>query len=301
MACRVEITLPVEDAAFVPAAQTALDEIDRLEDTLSVFRTMSAISELNRRAASEPVFVSREVTDLLVECERCYTTTDGAFDPTSGPLSRCWGFLRRAGWVPDADAIEAAQRAVGFDAVRVDREAGCVRFTRAGTELNLGAIGKGYALDSAGQGLRASGVRHALLSAGSSSVLAIGGRCPGWRVDLVSPRRPGRPIAELMLRDAALGTSGAGEQFFFAGGRRFGHVIDPRTGWPARGILSATVVAEGAARADALSTAFFVGGLDLAKRYCAGHEQVLALLTPDDESGRPVVVGRHSGVRLAVC
>ena len=164
----------------------------------------------------------------------------------------------------------------------------------------MGAIGKGYALDRAGQSLRASGVRHALLSAGSSSVLAIGGHRGGWRIDLVSPQGQGRPIAELMLRDAALGTSGAGEQFFIADGRRFGHVIDPRTGWPARGILSATVVARDAARADALSTAFFVGGLDLAERYCASHEEVLALITPDDESGRPVVVGRHAGVRLAI-
>lgn len=301
MACRVEITLAVEDAAFVPAAKTALEEIDRLEDTLSVFRTTSTISELNRLAAAEPVFVSRDVIDLLVECQRLYATTDGAFDPTSNPLSRCWGFLRREGCVPDADAIEAAQRAVGFDAVRFDREESSVRFTRAGTELNMGAIGKGYALDRAGQGLRASGVRHALLSAGSSSVLAIGGHRGGWRIDLVSPQGPGRPIAELMLRNAALGTSGARQQFFIADGRRFGHVIDPRTGWPARGISSATVVARDAARADALSTAFFVGGLDLAERYCARHEEVLALITPDDESGRPVVVGRHSGVRLAIC
>lgn len=299
MACRFEITLAGEDGAFVPAARIALDEIDRLEDELSVFRETSAISELNRRAASQPVVVPRHLIDLLADCQRLHHETGGAFDITSMPLSRCWGFLRREGRVPDADAIEAARTLVGFDAVQLDRDEGSVRFTREGAELNLGAIGKGYALDRVSSGLRASGVAHALLSAGRSSLLAIGGRGDGWRIDLVSPHVAGRAIAGLWLRNAALGTSGAGEQFVIADGHRYGHVIDPRTGWPANGVVSASVVASDAASADALSTAFLVGGIDLAKRYCAEHRDVLALITPDGGSERPVVIGRHPGVRLA--
>ena len=298
MACRFEITMDGEDAAFVPAARTALDEIDRLEDELSVFRETSTISHVNQRAACQPVAVSPDLMGLLADCQRLHHETGGAFDITSTPLSRCWGFLRREGRVPDADAIEAARRLVGFDAVRLDRDAGTVRFACEGAELNLGAIGKGYALDRASSGLRASGVGHALLSAGRSSLLAIGGRGGGWRIDLVSPLMARGPIAALELRDAALGTSGAGEQFVIADGRRYGHVIDPRTGWPANGVVSATVVAADAARADALSTAFLVGGIDLARRYCADHRDVLALITPDDGSQHPVVVGRHPGVRL---
>ena len=108
----------------------------------------------------------------------------------------------------------------------------------------------------------------------------------------------GRPIATLSLRNAALGTSGAGEQFVVQDGRRYGHVIDPRTGWPADGILSASVVASDAARADALSTAFLVGGLDLARRYCGEHPDVLALITPDDGSERTIVVGGHPAARV---
>ena len=148
-----------------------------------------------------------------------------------------------------------------------------MRFLRPGLELNLGAIGKGHALDRVAVDMREAGVRHALLSAGRSSLLAIGGRDRRLaRRGRFRSREPGArrlPARRVWLRDAALGTSGAGEQFVVADGTRYGHVIDPRTGWPAAGVLSATVIASSAAVADALSTAFFVGGVELAERYCA--------------------------------
>lgn len=298
MACRFEITLAAEDAAFVPAARTALDEIDRLEGELSVFRETSAISQVNRRAAGEPVVVPRHLIDLLADCQRIHRETGGAFDITTTPLSRCWGFLRREGRLPDPGALEAARACVGLDAVHVSGDERSVSFEQPGIELNLGAVGKGYALDQASVGLRRSGARHALLSAGRSSLLALGGRGDGWHVDLVSPLMPGRTIAGLWLRNAAVGTSGAGEQFVIADGRRYGHVIDPRTGWPATGVVSASVVASDAATADALSTAFLVGGIDLAERYCVEHRNVLALITRDDGSERPMAFGSHPGARL---
>jgi thiamine biosynthesis lipoprotein len=201
--------------------------------------------------------------------------------------------------VPSVEAIEAARRQVGSGAMRVSANPPSVTFNRPGIEVNLGAVGKGYALDRASAILRERGVEHALLSAGGSSIIALGGRAGGWRVDVVSPRRRGRPIGTLLLRNAALGTSGAGEQFVLQDGRRYGHVIDPRTGSPAHGILSASVVAADAARADALSTAFLVGGVELARRYCRAHPDVLALITPDDGSEGTVVVGSHRTARFA--
>ena len=160
------------------------------------------------------------------------------------------------------------------------------------------AIGKGYALDRAGAYLRSSGAAHALLSAGRSSLLALGGRNAGWQIDVVSPLVSRRAIARLWLRNAALGTSGPGEQFVMVDGQRYGHVIDPRTGWPAKGVASASVVTSDAASADALSTAFLIGGVELAARYCEMHQDVLALITPDDGAQRTVVFGSHPGVRL---
>ena len=299
MACRFEITLASADGRFVPAAMRALDAIDRLEQELSVFIPTSAISAVNRDAAQARVAVPAYVAELLSHCQRVHRDTKGAFDVTTTPLSRCWGFLRREAEVPRPEAIADARRQVGFSAVHVSTDPPSVGFSRPGIELSLGAVGKGFALDCARAVLRAAGVHHALLSAGGSSIVALGGRGNGWVVDVVSPLRPGRPIATLSLRNAALGTSGCGEQFVVQDGRRYGHVIDPRTGWPVEDTLSATVVASDAAHADALSTAFLVGGRDLARRYCREHPEVLALITPDDGSGRPLLVGGHPGARLA--
>jgi thiamine biosynthesis lipoprotein len=237
---------------------------------------------------------------LLDRCRDLHRDTGGAFDITSTPLSRCWGFLQREGRIPSAEAIAAARARVGFDRVALDRVRCTTRFEHPGIELNLGAIGKGYALDCVAVEMRRTGVTDALLSAGRSSLLAIGGGARGWDVEVVSARATQdgapRPLARLRLRDVALGTSGAGEQFVIADGTRYGHVIDPRTGWPASGVLSASVVTSSAADADALSTAFLVGGVELAESYCADHPGVLALVTPDDGSDVPLVIGKVEGV-----
>ncbi len=308
MACRFEITLASQHAAWVPAARAALDTIDRLEAELSVFREDSAISRLNRRAALRNegdgievgVDIDADLFRLLERCRDLHRATGGAFDITSTPLSRCWGFLQREGRIPSAEAIAAARARVGFDRVALDRVRCTTRFEHSGIELNLGAIGKGYALDCVAVEMRRTGVTDALLSAGRSSLLAIGGGARGWDVEVVSARATQdgapRPLARLRLRDVAFGTSGAGEQFVIADGTRYGHVIDPRTGWPASGVLSASVVTSSAADADALSTAFLVGGVELAERYCADHPGVLALVTPDDGSDVPLVIGKVEGV-----
>ena len=146
--------------------------------------------------------------------------------------------------------------------------------------------------------MRAAGVRHALLSAGRSSLLALGGRDGGWSIELTSPLADA-VLARVWLHDAAIGTSGAGEQFVEVEGVRYGHVIDPRSGWPASRMVSATVIADRAASADALSTAFFIGGPALARDYCASHPDTLAIVTPQGYR-TPIVIGRHPGARVEV-
>lgn len=298
MACRFEITLAARDARFVPDARRALNRIDQIEAQLTVFRETSELVDVNKRAAAEPVAVDDSLFNLLARCDRLSRDTDGAFDITTTPLSRCWGFLRREGRVPTDAEIASALGSVGLRHVELDAHLSTVRFVRSGIELNLGAVGKGFALDEVGIMLRAAGVRHALLSAGRSSLVAVGGRHRGWEIDIVSPRRESS-IARVWLKDAALGTSGAGEQFVLIGRQRYGHVLDPRTGRPAQGVLSASVISASAADADALSTAFFVAGPDLAQRYCAIHRGTLALITPDDGSGRTFVIGSCRGAEVA--
>ena len=293
MACRFEVTLASADADCVPAARLALDEIDAIEDRLTLFRERSDLAELNRRAGTGAVRVDALFFDLLALCAELTRETGGAFDITSTPLSRCWGFLHREGHLPSDDAIREAMANVGLNRVHLDAATHSVRFAHAGVELNLAAIGKGYALDRVAGGMRAAGVRHALLSAGRSSLVALGGREGGWQVDVASPRAQGI-LARVSLRDAAVGTSGAGEQFVIVDDVRYGHVIDPRTGWPASGVLSATVISSSAARADGLSTAFLIGGVRLAREYCDSHADVMALITLEDSS-RTILVGHHPG------
>ena len=298
MACRFEVMLSQEDAADVPAARAALDEADEIESVLTVFRDTSAVADLNRRAgAGEEVVVRRALFALLARCASLSTATEGAFDVTSTPLSRCWGFLTREGRVPDDIEIERACGRTGMQHIRLDPGTCGVRFDRHGMEVNFGAIGKGFALDCMAATLRREAARRALLSAGRSSVLAVGGRGRGWPID-VGPALASRVAARLWIREGAVGTSGAGEQFIEVAGRRYGHVIDPRSGRPAAGVLGASVVTSTAADADALSTAFFIGGPDLARRYCAAHPGTLALLVLDDGLETPVTIGHYDGATL---
>ena len=299
MACRVEVAMAEQDAGHVTAARAALNEADRIEALLTVFRDTSELARINQEAAlpGGAAAIDADVYALLRKCVQLHHDTGGAFDITSTPLSRCWGFLHRQGRVPVDAEIAAARELVGMTRVAFDAPARGVRFERMGMQLNLNAIGKGYTLDCMARHLRDAGVRHALLSAGSSSIRALGGRGDGWSIEGRSPLVARGRIARLHLRDGALGTSGPGEQFVIADGIRYGHVIDPRSGQPARGVLSASVAAADAATADALSTAFFVGGCVTAESYCATHPDTLALLTLDDAEQRTVLFGSNEHVR----
>jgi thiamine biosynthesis lipoprotein len=204
-----------------------------------------------------------------------YRDTQGAFDITSGPLSRAWGFFRRAGRFPTPEEIAVALSQVGSHWLQLDATSNRIRFGLPVLEINLNAIGKGYALDRAAQHLVGHGVEDFLIHGGKSSILARGSHttsqtsASGWLVSLLNPLRPDRQLAELRLVNRALGTSGAGNQFFYFQGRRYGHVIDPRTGYPADRVLSATVLAPDAATADALATAFFVSGVEESLSLCS--------------------------------
>jgi thiamine biosynthesis lipoprotein len=300
MACRFEVTLLAEDAVHVDDARAALDEADRVETLLTVFKPESELSRLNQHAAggSHAVDgVNEELWELLARAAALHDRTGGAFDITSTPLSRCWGFLEREGRVPSDEAIAAARARVGMSGLVLESP-GRVRFVRPDVEINLNAMGKGYALDRMAGVLRRLGLSRALLSGGRSSVLAVGGPPRGWPIDLESPQTRHSHLARIYLRDGALGTSGAGEQFVLADGARYGHVFDPRDGRPARGVLSASVITGDAADADALSTAFLVGGPELAERYCRAHADTLALLTLDDGTERTLAFGSYAGASV---
>jgi FAD:protein FMN transferase len=302
MACRFEITLPSTEEAHIGIAQDSLHEIDKLEDQLTIFRDSSEVSYINRNAALEEVEVKENLYRLLSLAESIYYQTDGTFDITAGPLAKCWGFTRRAGRIPERDELQEAQSVVGMKNLLLNAERKSVKYLRSGMEINLGSIGKGYALDSIAETLRKEGVRTALLSAGGSSILALGdsGNKDGWIVGVRHPYHKDRRLAVLHLRNCAMATSGTEEQFFELNGKRYGHIIDPRTGFPAEGVISVTVVAQSAAVADALATAFYVGGAELAERYCLAHPNTLVLILEEKNTERPLIFGAHSRCKVEI-
>lgn len=294
MACRVEVLLPASAEADVAAARAALDEADRIEAAWSVFRDDSDLVRLNRQAGSGPCAVDPELHALLARCAQLSADTGGAFDITATPLSRCWGLLARAGVPPGPEALSDARARVGMRHVRLTAplpgSPATVSFAVPGVELNLGAIGKGYAVGRMAARLGALGVGQALVSAGDSSIEAVGAPPGGWPLAL----RGAAAGTMLRLTRGAVATSGAAEQGLDAGGRRLAHVLDPRTGQPVHGVTRVTVVAPDAADADALATAFLVGGPELAERYVAAHDDILAIFALEGAAA-PSIIGRSPG------
>jgi FAD:protein FMN transferase len=280
MATRFEIVLHGQPETLLrAAAEAALDEIDRIEAQLSFYRPTSQISDLNARAAAGPVRVDPVVFDFLVQAERLWRQTDGAFDLTIGPLMRCWGFTHDAGQLPPPAALEAARNVTGMHLVHLESSDYTVRFERPGVLLDPGAIGKGYAIECAVEVLLDAGIESGLIHGGTSTVRALGAP-PGadtWRIALPRPRRSGErpvertgkaldaPAAEpaltfVSLRNNAMSVSAVWGRAFEADGRTFGHVLDPRRGEPVTGALMSAVVTQSATEADALSTALLVLG-----------------------------------------
>jgi thiamine biosynthesis lipoprotein len=299
MATTFEVALPYGTADAVDAATDALDLIDDLENQLTIFRDHSEVSRLNAAAAAGPVVIERRLFDLFAFCAGLTRETAGAFDIATGALTKAWGFYKRQGRVPTPGERAAAMARTGMRHVILDGEGRSVKYRKAGLEINLGGVGKGYALDRAAELLRARwGIDAALLHGGGSSVVAVGhppGDPRGWPVAVRHPWDDSLTLGTVRLRDQGLGTSAATFQYFVYNNQKLGHLIDPRTGWPAAGTASASVAAPTGAEADALSTAFFVLGVDQAGAYCRPRPHLAAVVLPDADGAEPRTVGFPPG------
>lgn len=252
MATRFEFVLHGSNPATLrAAAEEALDEVDRIENLLSLYRPHTDIARLNAGAALAPVRVLPETFRLLQRAVELSRATGGAFDVTAGALVRAWGFLGGSGAEAQAEAVAAARACVGCDLLELSVADFSVRFRRDGVLVDLGSIGKGYALDRAAELLREAGVSSALLHGGTSTVISVGTPpdASAWTIAL--PRG-----GTVELREESLSVSaGWGKSFRDAAGQERGHVLDPRTGEPVLANRVAAVVALSATDSDALSTA----------------------------------------------
>lgn len=267
MATRFEFVLVGDDPVRLRAAgEEAFEELDRIEAQLSLYRPGSEIAAVNARAAFHPVRVSPEAFALLERAQRLSGLSGGTFDVTIAPLVRCWGFMKGDGARPTDEQITEAHQLVGSEWLELDEAQSTVRFKREGMMLDLGSIGKGYGLDVAADVLRDAGVENALLHGGTSTIYAMGQDISGkWKVAIETPLLPGTdaenraepsaPLAVVELSNEALSVSAVWGKFFTLEGKTYGHVLDPRTGWPTQNALLGAVVMESATESDALSTA----------------------------------------------
>lgn len=266
------------------AATAALDAMERADELLSNYKTGSELSAMNRGAARTPFHASSELFDFVSQCARYHRATDRAFDPTVGPLVRAWGFLTTHPAKPSDAAIADAKARSGFDQVTLDSGARTIAYRTGGVEIDPGGIGKGYAVDRAVEVLRGRGIRSALVSAGGSTLVAIGappGR-PGWTIAVKNPDDAAKPLALVSLRDTSLSTSGVSERAVYAGGHRYAHVFDPRTGDPVEHMCQATVVAPTGTASDALTKAAFVLTREAVQRLLQRQRDAHALRVEGD-------------------
>ncbi len=235
------------------AAKAAFARVAALDDSMSDYKPQSELMRLCARAGGEPVPVSEELFTVLSKAQSVSEASGGAYDVTVGPVVRLWRLARKTLRMPDAAKLAKARELVGYQNVRLDPAVKTVQLLKPGMQLDLGGIAKGFAADEALKALTKHGIRSALVAAGGD--IAVSGPPPGkegWDV-AIAPLEVGDPVPHLLLRDAAVSTSGDAEQYVEIGGVRYSHIVDPRTGLGLTGRSEVTVVARHGIDSDSLT------------------------------------------------
>jgi thiamine biosynthesis lipoprotein len=245
------------------AVNAAFDEVRQLDGMLSNYKPDSEWSEVNREAAQHPVHVSPELFRLLAACLEYSRESQGAFDISVGPLMKVWGFYKGTGRLPHRAEVLAALEHVGYQHVHLDAPRQTVSFDRPGVELDPGGIGKGYAVDRMIEVLKRKEISTALVSASGSSIYGLGAppnEPHGWRIMIRDPKNERKSVAQVFLKNESLSTSGNYEKFFVAEGHVYSHIMDPRTGFPAPGMLSVSIVTPHTIDSEAWCKPYFING-----------------------------------------
>ncbi|MHC4307234.1 MAG: FAD:protein FMN transferase [Planctomycetota bacterium] len=270
-----EVTIYAADKYIAEKAfNDVFQEINRLDYLMSNYKKESVLSELNKNASAEPTVCNKELANVIEQSLQYSEITDGAFDITIGPLMKKWGFFKKQGRIPGKEELASVLESVSYKNIIIEEKAKkslakdpvtvrTVFFKNTGTQIDLGGIGKGYAVDRAASVLKQNGINSALINF-AGNIYAFG-TPPGkdlWVIGLQHPRESEGLLGSFEIKDKAVSTSGDYEKFFTIEGKRYSHIIDPRTGNPVKGIVSVTIVTDSATRADALSTGVFVLGLE---------------------------------------
>ncbi len=294
MGTYLHISLAVQERdTGIRIIEEVFDAVESADALISSWRDDSQIGTLNAASAGERVQISPKLVTLLGELADWVQSTQGAFDPVIGSLIDAWD-LRGDGRLPDAITLRRALTASGFENISVDNNTATARRSSAATWLDAGAFGKGYALRDVAQVLREHGVKSALIDFGGQA-LAIGDAESNdrWTIGVANPIKRDQSVAVLRIRDESVATSSQSERFIEVAGKRFGHVLDPRTGQPVEPWGSVTVVAQDPMIADILSTALFVLGAEVAEQWARDRTDIGVLISVNSDDGVEFTWNKH--------
>ena len=279
-----ELTLIANDAQSAEQFLTeGIAEIERIERLISSWDPVSETSQVNRMAGVAPVKVSKELFDLVQRAKSISRFTDGAFDVTYASVDPIWSFKGESITPPDSSIIEASVAKIGFQKVQLKSTEQSIYLPEKGMKIGFGAIGKGYAADKVKLLLQAKGVAGGIVNAsGDLSAWGVQPDGQSWQVALVNPKNKNKVFAWFPISDRAVVTSGDYERYLLMDGKRYGHIINPKTGYPAQGLISCTVFAPKAELADALATALFVLGIENGLYFVNQLPEVDAILIDDE-------------------
>ena len=284
-----EVVLYGEKEAYLHGvAEAIMREIDRWEQKLSFYKSDSDVRRINAEAADHPVNLDPATFRLLKRAQELHEFTEGTFDITVAPLMRCWGFVGASGQMPEENAVAAAHKVVGMQHVYLDEAAYSVEFDRHGVEIDLGSIGKGFAIERAVELMEEYEIESALLHGGTSAVYGLGTmpEGDGWKIGLQKPfGEEGQTLGVVELYNTSLSVSAPHGKWFASEGRRYGHVIDPRTGYPTSRNLMAAIVVPSATDGDALSTGLLALGQSFLAKLQTLSPDIGAVVAEEDEAG----------------
>jgi thiamine biosynthesis lipoprotein len=281
------IIVTADSAASLAPARLAHAELNRIDSLMSNWTTTSEVARVNRVAGSSATVLQSEVATVVDTSLRVWRESDGAFDITVEPLVRAWGFLGGPRRVPSDSEARAAFALVGSQRVHYEPTTRTLRFDQPGVRIDLGGIAKGYAVDRAADVLREAGVRDALVDlTGNMFALGTPADSDHWRIGIRDPRDRMPYFARLDLRPGeGISTSGKYEQFVARDGKTYGHIMDPRTGRPAEGLISVTVVSRSAFTCDTWDTPLFVLGPIEARRKARERGDIAVILVEPGDAG----------------
>ena len=276
-----------DEATAKQAAKAAFARVAELNAILSDYQPTSELMRLCEKAGGPPVEVSADLFDVLTKAEEFSRATDGAFDVSIGPVVRLWRKARRTRELPKAEEIKKALALVDYRNIKLDSQKRTVQLLLVGMILDLGSIGKGYAADAALAVLRQHGIACALVAAGGD--IAVGDAppdAPGWKVGIAPLKNPDAPPTHhLLLTNAGVSTAGDSEQFVEIAGKRYSHIVDPKTGLGLIGRRSVTVIAPNATTSDGLDTGLCILGVERGLKIVENRKDIAALFVVETDKG----------------